>query len=100
MKTSTHLIKQTALLLVMFFTAVTAFGDSPWKYKEWTAGWCKYGDRNSVSFSNLNGGFPNNCNITEKFYDGGVQFIVKGHSQKESCEPPKAQAPRAAPHDG
>lgn len=84
MKTSTHLIKQTALLLVMFFTAVTAFGDSPWKYKEWTAGWCKYGDRNSVSFSNLNGGFPQNCNITENFYDGGVQFIVKGHSQKES----------------
>ena len=77
-------IKHIALVLVLFFTAVTAFGDSPWKYQDWRTGWCKYGDRSSISFNNLSGGFPQKCHLTENFYDGGVQFIAKGHSQKES----------------
>ena len=77
-------IKHIALVLVFFFTAVTAFGESLWNYQGWKTGWCSYGDRNSITYHDLGGGFPRKCDITEYFYDGGTQFKVAGTSEKKS----------------
>lgn len=77
-------IKHIALVLVLFFTAVTAFGDSPWQFKDWNVGWSNYGTIPAISFGGINGGVPKKCHLTENFYDGGVQFIVKGKSQEKT----------------
>ena len=83
MKHTTHLFRQTALVLVMLFTAVTVSAD-PWKFQTWKSHWSSYNDQPSLSFGQLYNGFPKKCRIEDNIYEGGSQFIVDGISQKES----------------
>ena len=83
MKHITYLFRQTFLVLVMLFTAMT-MNASPWKFQKWGSHWASYNDQPTLNVGQLYNGFPKGTHIKENIYEGGNQFLINGKSQGKS----------------
>ncbi len=84
MKHTTHLFRQTALVLVMLFTAMTMSAKSPWIFQKWGSHWASYNDQPTLNYGQLYNGFPKGTHITDNIYEGGNQFVISGKSKEKS----------------